>query len=57
MREYDFYEVKRQIDKLINDSYLYDDMATVSSMKQIVPEYKSNHSIYEKLDKHTSIPA
>ena len=57
VREYDFYEVKRQIDKLINDSYLYDDMATVSSMKQIVPEYKSNHSIYEKLDKHTSIPA
>ncbi len=57
VREYDFNEVKRQIDKLINDSYLYDDMATVSSMKQIVPEYKSNHSIYEKLDKHTSIPA
>ena len=57
VREYDFYEVKQQIDKLIRDSYYYDDMATVTSMKQIVPEYKSNHSIYEKLDKHTSIPA
>ena len=57
VREYDFYEVKQQIDKLVSDSYLYDDMATVTSMKQIVPEYKSNHSIYEKLDKHTSIPA
>ena len=57
VREYDFYEVKKQIEKLISDSYLYDDMATVSSMKQIVPEYISNHSIYEKLDKHTSITA
>ena len=57
VREYDFYDVKQQIDKLISDSYLYDDMATVSTMKMIVPEYKSNHSIYEKLDKNTSIPA
>jgi hypothetical protein len=28
----------------------YDDMATVKKMKEIVPEYKSNNSIYEKLD-------
>ena len=29
----------------------YDKMATVKKMKQIVPEFKSNNSIYEKLDK------
>ena len=29
----------------------YDNMATVAKMKEIVPEYKSNNSIYEKLDK------
>jgi hypothetical protein len=26
-------------------------MATVAKMKEIVPEYKSNNSIYEELDK------
>ncbi len=57
VREYDFEEVKQQIDQLISDSYLYDDMATVAGMKQIVPEYVSNHSIYEKLDKQTDSPA
>ena len=57
VREYDFEEVKQQIDRLISDSYLYDDMATVAGMKQIVPEYVSNHSIYEQLDKQTDSPA
>ena len=57
VREYDFEEVKQQIDQLISDSYLYDDMATVAGMKQIVPEYVSNHSIYEQLDKQTDSPA
>ena len=32
-------------------------MATVAGMKQIVPEYVSNHSIYEQLDKQTDSPA
>ena len=57
VREYNFDEVKQQIDQLISDSYLYDDMATVAGMKKIVPEYVSNHSVYEKLDKQTGIPA
>ena len=57
VREYDFEEVKQQIDQLISDSYLYDDMATVAGMKKIVPEYVSNHSIYEQLDKQTGITA
>ena len=57
VREYNFDEVKQQIDQLIIDSYLYDDMATVAGMKKIVPEYVSNHSVYEKLDKQTGIPA
>ena len=51
VREYDYNDVNVQIDELINISKKYDDMATVEKMKQIVPEYKSNNSIYEKLDK------
>lgn len=53
VREYDFDEIARMVDKLIADSYKYDDMNTVAEMKQIVPEYKSNHSIYETLDKNS----
>ena len=51
VREYDFNEVSLCIERLISTSYQYDDMATVKEMKNIVPEYKSNHSKYEVLDK------
>jgi FlaA1/EpsC-like NDP-sugar epimerase len=51
VREYDYQQVSKEIDDLIAISKKYDDMATVAKMKAIVPEYKSNNSIYEKLDK------
>jgi len=51
VREYDYDKVCKDIDELIEISKRYDDMATVKKMKEIVPEYKSNNSIYEKLDK------
>lgn len=51
VREYDYSEVSKQIDELVEKSKLYDEMLTVKKMKEIVPEYKSNNSIYEKLDK------
>jgi FlaA1/EpsC-like NDP-sugar epimerase len=50
VREYDYDEVSRDIDELIDISKHYDDMATVKKMKEIVPEYKSNNSKYEALD-------
>ena len=51
VREYDYEQVKKDIDQLIEISKHYDNMATVRKMKEIVPEYKSNNSIYEQLDK------
>ena len=51
VREYDYDAVCKDINELIEISQQYDDMATVAKMKQIVPEYKSNNSVYEKLDK------
>jgi len=51
VREYDYEEVSKQIDELISISANFDNMATVAMMKKIVPEYKSNNSVYEKLDK------
>ena len=50
VREYDYDKVCKDIDDLIEISKHYDDMATVKKMKEIVPEYKSNNSVYEKLD-------
>ena len=50
VREFDFEEVRHQIDCLIEISRQYDDMATVKKMKEMVPEYKSNNSKYEQLD-------
>ena len=50
VREYDYDAVCKDIDELIDISKDYDDMATVKKMKAIVPEYKSNNSVYEQLD-------
>ena len=50
VREYDYDKVCKDIDELISISRNYDDMATVRKMKQIVPEYRSNNSVYERLD-------
>ena len=51
VREYDFAQVSKDIDELVAISKNYDDMATVKKMKEMVPEYKSNNSVYEELDK------
>ena len=51
VREYDYAEVSKAIDELIALSLEYDDMATVKKMKEIVPEFISNNSVYSVLDK------
>ena len=50
VREYDYDEVSKEIDELVEISKQFDNMATVRKMKEIVPEYKSNNSVYEVLD-------
>ncbi len=49
-REYDYDVALAQEKRLYEASFSYDDMAIVKIMKEIVPEYKSRHSKYEKLD-------
>ena len=51
VRECDFADISRQVNELVEISKHYDDMETVKKMKEIVPEYKSNNSKYEVLDK------
>lgn len=51
VRQYDYAAVSKDIDELIAISKQFDNMKTVAKMKEIVPEYKSNNSVYEALDK------
>jgi FlaA1/EpsC-like NDP-sugar epimerase len=50
VREYAFMKVKEMIDELIHLSSGFNDRQVVMKMKQLVPEFKSNNSIYEELD-------
>ena len=50
VRHYYVGQVCQEIDELIAVSKQYNDMKTVRKMKQMVPEYKSNNSVYEELD-------
>lgn len=50
VREYDYEKVNKDIDELIKVSMDYDDMETVKKMKEMVPEFISNNSIYSELD-------
>lgn len=43
-------DVLRNEQELETLSYTYDEMAIVRKMKEIVPEYKSQHSRFEALD-------
>ena len=51
VREYDFDKVSMSIEQLILSAQEGKIFPTVQLMKDIVPEYKSKNSIYEKLDK------
>lgn len=50
VREYEYAEALANEKRLHEASFGYDDMAIVKIMKEIVPEFKSKHSKYEKLD-------
>ena len=51
VREYPYEDALRNEEELYKLSFSYDDMAIVAKMKEIVPEYKSQQSKYEELDK------
>jgi len=51
VREYPYEQALANEEELHKLSFSYDDMKIVAKMKEIVPEYKSQHSKYEALDK------
>lgn len=51
VREYNYLEVKNDVEQLIGMLSHQTDNDIVSKMKMIVPEYVSNNSVFESLDK------
>ena len=51
VREYNFVEIKSEIEKLISMLAQQNDIDIVLKMKMLVPEYRSNNSVFEDLDK------
>jgi len=56
VREYHFQTISKHISELIKLSCEYKDRQVVVKMKEIVPEFKSNNSIYEELDSPVEVP-
>lgn len=50
VREYDYQEVSKKINELIEFSTYGKNFLSISQMKEIVPEFLSNNSMYERLD-------
>jgi FlaA1/EpsC-like NDP-sugar epimerase len=50
VKEYDFDKVNSSISELIELFSKQDNSVIVKKMKELVPEFKSNNSIYEELD-------
>jgi FlaA1/EpsC-like NDP-sugar epimerase len=50
VKEYSFEEVKDKIEKLITLFDSQNNVEIVGRMKELVPEFKSNNSVFEKLD-------
>ncbi|MBL0328709.1 MAG: polysaccharide biosynthesis protein [Bacteroidetes bacterium] len=50
VKEYDFEHVSASISELIDLFSKQNNQSIVKKMKELVPEFKSNNSIYEKLD-------
>jgi FlaA1/EpsC-like NDP-sugar epimerase len=51
VRAYDYADANLRIDALVRACAVEGDMQIVKRMKEIVPEFKSQHSKYEVLDK------
>ncbi len=52
-----FDEVSAKIQSLIHTACLYQDKEVVKKMKLLVPEFKSNNSIFEELDEKVAVNA
>jgi len=52
VREYNYEEIVRKVDRLIESAHQHYRLETVGLMKELVPEYISNNSAYEVLEEN-----
>jgi uncharacterized protein YpmB len=50
VREYDFNEIAKKVDELLTLVPKQNNKLVVQKMKEIVPEFKSENSVYKELD-------
>ncbi|MBE9665854.1 polysaccharide biosynthesis protein [Mucilaginibacter boryungensis] len=50
VRKQSYMQINKHVNELISLSSMYNDHIVVRKMKEIVPEYKSNNSIFEEFD-------
>ena len=55
VREYIYEDVIKVIDEMVCKCYSENEMEIVARMKSLVPEFKSNNSVYEQLDKEEEV--
>lgn len=55
VKPYDFKDVSKKIQTLIDLACEYKDREVVMMMKKIVPEFKSNNSVFEELDEKVAV--
>lgn len=55
VRQYDFSTIREDIVELVNMFSSQDNEEIVSKMKELVPEFKSNNSVFEKLDHQSAV--
>lgn len=55
VRPYEYEDVCRHLNELMEKNKTYDEMSVVRKMKMIVPEFKSNNSKYELLDRNSDL--
>ncbi len=53
VREYEYQVISKEINELVNLFTSQDNYKIIGKMKELVPEYVSNNSVYEKLDQKT----
>lgn len=52
---YNFYQVHTQVNELLDVACKYQDTEVVKQMKQLVPDFISNNSVYQELDQKIAI--
>jgi FlaA1/EpsC-like NDP-sugar epimerase len=55
VREYEYVQISEKVEGLVRLFHQQDNNAIVRTLKEVIPEYKSNNSVFERLDNSGAI--